>query len=715
MDSSFAQPGAEAQFKWAQRLYQQQQYDSAIEYLKPVSVGTGTNIRLKANACNLLSKIYQKKGQASFGNYYDSLAVPLMLQLKDSDLLMESLYRQAGYFYTNGQYEQAEQLYNKILLLGVEKKDVLKAAEINNRLGAIYLAKKKYETAGNYLSKALQLYKNKQDDKGIADALDYLSTLYSFIGKRSEALQYQIQSKEYREKAKDKIGLCLSNIAIGKYKIMADQFDAALPFFQQAVSLANEVDNNRLKANAAEAMVIYYRKTDKFKEAFPWQKRAIEFFESLGDKEKLSTMYSSIAQSYHWMGDSTQAIHALDKSLSTSLQTGDLQKIAGAYLKLSWFYEEHKNANAALGNYKNYVEYNDSLRQKDKISNIEVFKFLYQTEKKENELNKLMAQEQLQQLILEKQAAQLEASLLETKAKRDQVSLLANNKEINELTIADQLKEIEKQKLIAENSKQQQLLAQKEKLLADQQLLGSKKVRNLLVAGLALLGLLGWVFFSRFRLKKKLEQQQALNSIRNTISNDLHDEIGSTLTSISILSQVSQQALQHQPEKAGEMLQQIASQSRQIQQNMSDIVWSIKPDNEKFENLLLRMKEFASGTLEQQDIKINFSEAAGFDEINLPVEYRRDILLIFKESINNIAKHANATEVWVNIEINKKALALSIKDNGTWARQAASTGSGIASMKQRALSMQGSLETNILSGQTEVLLKLPLPASHKLL
>jgi signal transduction histidine kinase len=179
--------------------------------------------------------------------------------------------------------------------------------------------------------------------------------------------------------------------------------------------------------------------------------------------------------------------------------------------------------------------------------------------------------------------------------------------------------------------------------------------------------------------------------LRNKIANDLHDEIGSTITSINILSNVSQQAIDTKPEQAKEMIQQITIQSKQIQQNMSDIVWSIRPDNEKMENLLVRMREYNAQTLEPLEIKTNFIVDSKIEEIKLPLEYRKEVLLIFKEAVNNIAKHANATEVTIQIEQTNKKLLLTIADNGQWKKNGNTTGTGTRSMQQRALAVNGKL------------------------
>uniref|UniRef100_UPI0034DACA8C histidine kinase n=1 Tax=Escherichia coli TaxID=562 RepID=UPI0034DACA8C len=130
--------------------------------------------------------------------------------------------------------------------------------------------------------------------------------------------------------------------------------------------------------------------------------------------------------------------------------------------------------------------------------------------------------------------------------------------------------------------------------------------RNLLLVGVLLLLVTALFLFNRYQLKKKLQQQQVLLAVRNNIAKDLHDEIGSTLTSIRILSQVSYNNLDKDQQKSSRMLRQITEQSEQMQQGMSDIVWAITPQNDRLENMMVRMREFVRDTLEPKNILTEF-------------------------------------------------------------------------------------------------------------
>ncbi len=222
-----------------------------------------------------------------------------------------------------------------------------------------------------------------------------------------------------------------------------------------------------------------------------------------------------------------------------------------------------------------------------------------------------------------------------------------------------------------------------------------------LFCGLLTTAMLGWIVQRRInRIKEKYQ-------LRNRIASDLHDEIGSTLTSINILSNVSQQALEKQPQQAKELLQQISSQSKAIQQNMSDIVWSIRPDNEKIENLIVRIREYAAQTLEPLNIDTSIDADNSLIEKTLPMQHRKDILLICKEAINNIAKHANATSVKILINSEKNKISVSVNDNGKW--KGNNSGTGTKTMQERAKTLGGSLVITTTEAGTQIMLVVPIP------
>lgn len=215
---------------------------------------------------------------------------------------------------------------------------------------------------------------------------------------------------------------------------------------------------------------------------------------------------------------------------------------------------------------------------------------------------------------------------------------------------------------------------------------------------------LGLYFLYRYRINQLLHIQH----IRNSISRNLHDEIGSTLTSINILSNVSRQVLDKDPLQVKYMLDKIAVQSKSIQQNMSDIVWAIRSDNDRVENLLVRIREYTAQTLEPLNIETEMNVDEVLLNKTLSIEKRKEILLICKEALNNVAKHSGATKVIVVLNNIGHNLILEIKDNGSWKGNSTNSGTGINSIKQRAALVNGKVNFYFNEEGTTVAISIPI-------
>jgi signal transduction histidine kinase len=177
-----------------------------------------------------------------------------------------------------------------------------------------------------------------------------------------------------------------------------------------------------------------------------------------------------------------------------------------------------------------------------------------------------------------------------------------------------------------------------------------------------------------------------LQKIRNNIADDLHDDIGSALSSISIMSEL---ALAKSTE-VSPILTSIGESTNIIQENMSDIVWTIKSQNDRFENVAQRMNRFASEILDAKNIELDFRNDTTLTSSKLTMEQRKNFYLFFKEVINNAAKYANAKKVTVCITQKDHYVDMNIADDGKGFDTAEIfTSNGMHTLKKRALELKG--------------------------
>ena len=204
------------------------------------------------------------------------------------------------------------------------------------------------------------------------------------------------------------------------------------------------------------------------------------------------------------------------------------------------------------------------------------------------------------------------------------------------------------------------------------------------------------------RISKYLMEER----LRTKIARDLHDEMGSTLTSINILSKVGMESGQVS-EEVKSYLQKIKDNSGKMMESMSDIVWAINPANDSLEKVLIRMKEFTAEMLEPARINYFFEVEGALEKSMLNLEQRKDLYMIFKEALNNAVKYSEATEITITLRFKDNLLQLSVTDNGSWFNDASIySGNGLINMKSRAAAMQGLLTIKSIPGTgTTVLLE----------
>lgn len=200
-----------------------------------------------------------------------------------------------------------------------------------------------------------------------------------------------------------------------------------------------------------------------------------------------------------------------------------------------------------------------------------------------------------------------------------------------------------------------------------------------------------------YRLEKEKYQAEVIQQlreneqIRSRIARDLHDDIGSTLSSIGILSQVVEYQIDKNPLSVKELVQRINESSQKVQRSLSDIVWTTRQTSNSFGEVLVKMKEFAAEVFEPKNINYHF-QTENLPDIQLSANKQYNLYLIFKEAINNIVKYAEATEVNIEISFENSELRLFVKDNGIgFDESLIKAGNGLGNMRKRAESLGGSI------------------------
>lgn len=207
------------------------------------------------------------------------------------------------------------------------------------------------------------------------------------------------------------------------------------------------------------------------------------------------------------------------------------------------------------------------------------------------------------------------------------------------------------------------------------------------------------------RHMESLEQQHAVEKERSRIAKDIHDDLGASLTQITLLSELARTDLR-QPALAEGHIRMISSTARELTRSMDEIVWAVNPANDTLEDLITYSSKYAQEYLNVARVRCRLNVPAQLPGIALSAEVRHNVFLALKEALNNIAKHSQATEAWLSLEASEAGFAITLDDNGVGPTHSEGApphpggrltpGSGLRNMEKRLLEIGGRFELETL-------------------
>ena len=200
-----------------------------------------------------------------------------------------------------------------------------------------------------------------------------------------------------------------------------------------------------------------------------------------------------------------------------------------------------------------------------------------------------------------------------------------------------------------------------------------------------------------------------MQQLRNDIAADLHDDVGSTLSTISFLGELAKRKFPQQPEASLPLLDKMLDEARQMVQTMRGMVWTISPGNDNAIDFFDKVNAFMTTLLSSRDVGLNFRQDVPGSDI-LSVEQQRHLFLIIKEVTHNIAKHAGAKNVTFYARKHQHFLWIGITDDGVgFDTSAFADGNGLRNLQKRAAELEGKIEIESTIGKgTHIRLMIPL-------
>ena len=186
--------------------------------------------------------------------------------------------------------------------------------------------------------------------------------------------------------------------------------------------------------------------------------------------------------------------------------------------------------------------------------------------------------------------------------------------------------------------------------------------------------------------------------IRNKLAQDLHDDIGATMSGIALHSHMAGTYIrQNKIDSLEQSLHLIAEGAVEMVNNLNDVVWVVNPKNDNVEETLERLKEYTLGITQAKSILVSWEIGAEVKEMKLPIEYRRNIYMIFKEAVNNAVKYSGCSRIVIGGKQEDHHLMFSIYDDGKgFDAGNLNSGNGLRNMHERA--KESNMQLEIRSG-----------------
>lgn len=627
--------------KISKKYLSENKFEEALSFLnKQMAMqenGSPRHQKLLVWFCNCY---YQKK------EYNQSLAAcdsVLALGFKFTpDVLIKLNRLKAQSYFRQENFADAIIFYKEVFALTQKYNDSTQMDDASAGIGTCYWSISDLINALKYSQIAAQVSRNTNDNESLSRILNTLGNINKDLNYKDEARKNYEECFAVAEKTNDREGMILSSSSISLLEREKRNFPEARKYLDRAIKYAEEDGNKRLLGGLMSNLARIMEEEGKMDEAKEYYKKALSIAIESGSKNNISTASSNLGFIATEEKNYKESNKYLEQAFEAAMEMEDIGMLAEI---TGGFYDNYK----ALGQSKDalyYLEqskmYSDSMLNESKVQEITQLKTKFAVEQKENELT------------IKAQAA---------KAVTDA--------------------EIKKQKLL----------------------------RNFSIAGGFLLLLLAIFIFQRYRERHRTslmlseknrtiekayndlketqeelvetEKQREAQSIRVRIARDIHDDIGSGLTKITMLSDVVRKKIQ-QADMA-ESLSKITSFSKGVSASLSEIVWAINPNHDNVSSLVGYMKSTAGNLLEDSSInyELNFPDKG----ITTPVhpEIKRNIYLVMKEAINNALKYSEAKNIKVEFSVDNNIFKLAIIDDGKGFDSFSNgeTGNGLRNMRSR--------------------------------
>jgi len=560
-------------------------------------------------------------------------------------------------------------------------------------LGVSEKNKGNYEQAIIYHLKSLKIHEAANDETEMAIAYNDIGILYKSMNRWDEALNYYRKSNELCRKIKLSSGISMTYNNIGtimKEKSLNNPkyLDSAISYYQLALNEAKKNNNTYDISTCLSNMGEVFIDNKNYDTALSIFRECLQYDKGNEDKYGMALSYLHLGFIYMNLKLPDVAIKYCDSSSKICDDENMRREKLNVLETKSNIKREQHDYEGALKIKDQYIKLKDSIFNEETSKQISELQTKYETAKKEKELSK-------KELLIQKRNYEIAGIVGGMILLSIVVFLLYNRQQIK------QRQAREKAILEAEYNERLRI---------------AKDVHDDLGSGLSKISLMAGRAQTRAAGSIKLGSDiQNISAISKVLLKNINDigwvsrpedttithlsdrlsDLGKGLSNISSTAEVAQQEATDNATLSND-IQQIASVSKELIDNMRDLIWVLNPENTTLDNLVARLREYCVDYLEGMQVNVVLDFPRQIPVMRISRESQRNIFSTIKEAINNCVKHASASEIKISITTADGILAIAVSDNGKGFDMAhlKGSGNGLRNMKQRIEAVGGTFSIN---------------------
>ena len=536
-------------------------------------------------------------------------------------------------------------------------------AHIKSRIGLWHFGRTKYVTALQFLFESLDIYKEIGNHAKMVSSYHNIADTYRHIKDTLNTVKYLKRSSDLEKEYQNAGIRAMNNNFLGEIYLEQGRFEAAIKHLNLSNAVIQETGElpylflyNLMHLGTIEEKMGHVQKAHQY-----YRKAFVQSYLIEGGPHIIFKVSTRLADTYIKLGQPYEAIALLTKIDQRNIRYSQSLNSENIFDFHEEFYQTLAKAYKNVGDYKNANRYTEKrIAIIDSINTVAVLKNATELEKKyqskidKQEIRLLKDQEEITSknfmittLILSTLALFLFLGIL---FYLQRVKSLKRKQALHEMALQNE-------QIRANNLEKEQEISQ---------------------------------------LQFALEQKKIVERIRHKISADLHDDVGSVLTGLSMQSELLENQL---PKKERGKLHRISQLSKDAMLKMRDTVWALDSNKDTFEALMDRIKDFATENLSPKGVHFSYKSSGFEKEASLPSLVRQQMYLIAKEGIANIIKHSNASKASICLSLTKNILTMTIQDDGVLPDVSLPTsGLGLSNIEKRMAQLGGSVRFSTQNG-----------------